>query len=252
MSRLKKSNMTKNIENVVLVTYGDQNFANSKNLLASEGYDFGFRKFFIGSPNDLPGSFLDKHRNFFQKSKRGAGYWLWKPLIVKNCLSMINMGDYLLYADAGCTINLRGRQRFNEWLDLCEEKDILSFQMSHLKEKCWSKMSLVNYLDCNQKEYLETGQISATTFLLKKTPNIVNLINDWFDVSSLEWTIDDTESDILNDPSFREHRHDQSVFSLLRKKYSCFAIEDETYPLNHDWNDKSVRSVPVLATRRRF
>ena len=100
---------------------------------------------------------------------------------------------------------------------------------------------------------LDSGQINATTFLLKKTKENVDLINEWFRVSSLEWTIDDTPSDIANDPTFCDHRHDQSVFSLLRKKIDCFTIEDETYPSKtHDWADPVVRNVPVLATRRKF
>jgi hypothetical protein len=237
----------------MFVTYGDRHFQNSKILLCNEAVNFGFTKFFVGSPEHLTQDFVEKHRDFLNRSSRGAGYWLWKPFIVKNCLNSINYGDFLLYVDAGCSVNSRGKARFKEWIDLCDEKESLSFQMNHLPEKSWSKMSLVNYLECNRKDYLESGQINATTFLLKKTPKIIHLVNEWLDVSSLEWTIDDTQSDVPNDSSFSDHRHDQSVFSLLRKKYSCFSIEDETYPSkNHDWNDASVRNVPILATRRRF
>lgn len=245
--------MANRIEDVLFVTYGDLQFQNSKMLLCNEAYNFGFRKFYVGSPESLPSDFLQKHHDFLQNSKRGGGYWLWKPCIVKMCLDYISEGDYLLYADGGCSVNQNGKDRFLEWLNLCDQHGSLSFQMHHLPEKNWTKMSLVNFLGCCDSKYLDTGQINATVFLLKKTKENVELINEWFHICSLEWTIDDTPSDLMNDLSFCEHRHDQSVFSLLRKKRECFTIVDETYPTNtHDWFDPLVRNVPILATRRKF
>ena len=35
---------------------------------------------------------------------RGGGYWLWKPLVVRDALSRLADGAVLLYADAGCTL----------------------------------------------------------------------------------------------------------------------------------------------------
>lgn len=245
--------MNNDISDVIFATYGDVNFHNSKMLLCNEAYEFGFRKFFVGSPEFLSIDFLKKHEDFFKRSKRGAGYWLWKPYLVRECLNLMREGDVMLYADAGCSINHRGKERFMQWIDLCNQHESLSFQMNHLPEKQWSKMSLVNFMNCQSPEMLNSGQINATVFLLKKTKRVVDLVDEWFRICSLEWTIDDTISDIPNDSNFSDHRHDQSVFSILRKMQNCFVIEDETYPSkNHDWNDESVRNVPVLATRRRF
>lgn len=245
--------MSKEIKDVTFVTYSDHSFLNSKALLCQEAYNFGFRKFSINDPTTLPKDFLNLHHNFFQKNKRGAGYWLWKSCIVWNTLNSIDDGEFLLYADAGCAINENGKERFNEWIKMADENNSLSLQMHHLPEKHWSKMNLVNYLGCNKKEYLESGQINATIFLLKKCDITMKIVKEWFDTCSLEWTIDDSISQVENDPEFKEHRHDQSVFSLVRKKYNSFTIHDESYPeLTHDWNDSSIKNSPILAMRRRF
>ena len=245
--------MTKSVSDVLFVTYGDKNFHNSKMLLCNEAHHFGFRKFLVGSPENLPKEFIEKHKAFFDRSKRGAGYWLWKPFIVNEALKLINENDLLIYLDGGCSINQFGKERFHEWMVMTEENEILSFQMSHLPEKDWTKMNLVHKLDCQKEEILNSGQINATVFLLKKTPKVCKLISEWLEICSLEWTIDDSTSEIPNDIGFKDHRHDQSVFSLLRKKYNFFTIEDETYPSKtHDWSDPSVKHVPVLATRRKF
>ena len=36
---------------------------------------------------------------------RGGGYWVWKPLIVREALCGLEDGDVLLYCDAGCTLH---------------------------------------------------------------------------------------------------------------------------------------------------
>ena len=138
-------------------------------------------------------------------------------------------------------------------MEMCDQHNVLSFQMNHLAEKNWTKMNLVQFMDCNKPEILESGQIMATSFLIKKSSETLDLINEWLKICSLEWTIDDSPSTINNDLSFKDHRHDQSVFSLLRKKMNYFCIEDETYPSKtNNWNDPCVFNVPILSTRRKF
>ena len=52
------------------------------------------------------------------------------------------------------------------------------------------------------------------------------LVNEWYKISSIYHLIDDSESVSKNNPSFRQHRHDQSIFSLLTKKYNIFSKKD--------------------------
>jgi hypothetical protein len=49
------------------------------------------------------------------------------------------------------------------------------------------------------------------------------LVNEWYEISSDYHNIDDSESIIPNFECFLEHRHDQSIFSLLTKKYNIFS-----------------------------
>ena len=42
---------------------------------------------------------------------RGFGYWVWKPHIILQVLSIINEGDILQYTDIGCHLNKKGRSR---------------------------------------------------------------------------------------------------------------------------------------------
>jgi hypothetical protein len=87
----------------------------------------------------------------------------------------------------------------------------------------------------------------ATSFILKKCDHTLKIINEWYNFSCIYNLLDDSESNIKNDDSFIEHRHDQSIFSLIRKKYGTEIIQDETWFNNWDFNN--IKDYPILAKR---
>ncbi len=243
--------MEGSLQNVHLVTYGDDAFVASRELLRQEALRFGISNIHVYGPRRLPVAFVQKHIDFFNKNRKGGGYWLWKPLIVSEVLSQIKDGEFLFYADAGCGINPNGHKRFIEWLEICDNQNNISIQMHGLAEKCWTKMSVARLMGCEAAEFMDSGQFMATIFGLKKNKYIVELVQEWLDICSMEWTIDDSVQRVENDPGFKEHRHDQSVFSLLRKREKFCAIADKTYVHNGNWNGPATGSVPIWALRRR-
>ena len=54
---------------------------------------------------------------------RGFGYWIWKPQVILQSLRMMDKGDVLLYADAGCVLNNLGKKKFNEYIDILIDSD---------------------------------------------------------------------------------------------------------------------------------
>ena len=148
----------------------------------------------------------------------------------------IDDNDLLLYLDCGCELNIRGKDRFMEYIKMVEQNDSLASQLIGFKEKTWTKTDLFNFMETPLKDR-ESGQIQSNFIFLKKTPNNINLLDDWFNLQTVNnyHYVDDTPSLEPNDPSFVENRHDQSCFSLLMKKYNRFVIPDETY-FHPDWN----------------
>ena len=69
--------------------------------------------------------FWDKHSNFIEKNKRGFGYWIWKPYIIKKTMQTLNTGDVLLYLDSGCEIDINKKRQIEEYLELVKKKIIL-------------------------------------------------------------------------------------------------------------------------------
>ena len=108
----------------------------------------------------------------------------------------------------------------------------LSFELGY-PEKQWTKMDLFNELDMNTDEHLNNRQLMATSFILKKCNHTMKLVSEWHKYSSIYSLIDDSQSNAKNDNMFCEHRHDQSIFSLIRKKYGTEKIYNDVDSYNN-------------------
>jgi hypothetical protein len=169
--------------------------------------------------------FWKNHGTFVENNKRGYGYWLWKPYIVKKTLDHMKEGEILFYADAGCKFNVGHPVK-----DLLDKFDHMRKTKKIIRgctcpEVYWTKMDLVKLLKMETHPKLKGPQYCATAFMLIKTPEIVNVINEWWNISIRDnyHYINNSPSISKNHAGFKEHRHDQSIFSLLVKKHNIYS-----------------------------
>ena len=100
------------------VTYSTDNLAATRERLLIEAECTGWFSSAKGMvPSDLPREFQAEFKHILAAS-RGGGFWLWKYPLLEMMLNSVPLGDYILYADAGCTINNKGRDRLIEWVQL--------------------------------------------------------------------------------------------------------------------------------------
>ncbi len=226
-------------------TFGSEpRFTNTLRKLLAEAEDSGYfdtiRKF---NQDDLK---LDPSLRAFMARSRGYGFWLWKPMVIAEMLVGSSVGDIVVYADAGCGIVSTGKARevFREWIhDVCTHPTRrLAFQMPH-KEEEYTKADVFDVMGCAEPQYKLTGQHIATFQVLMNTPENKELVVNWLKLCSLEdfRLVSDQPSRIPNPPGFKGHRHDQSIFSLLVKKFGASVHPDH-------WNDPNF---PIIALRRR-
>lgn len=236
-------------EKIYFITYGDQRFKKSKKRLTAQAklFDFDYVKAF--GFNDISADYIIKTEPFI-RSIKGGGFWLWKPYIFHKTFHIMKDGDVLLYLDAGFELNIKGRKRFFEYIDLLDNnKGVLSFYLPGLKEKQYTNNEVFRYFEMEFSNTIyDSFQMVGGCILLRKNELSKKLIDDFFDVAVKR---PDLFSDVHNDQTKREdfisHRHDQSVFSVLRKKYGLPSIEDETY--NNDFS--LIQEYPFLAKRIR-
>lgn len=202
----------------------------------------------------LDNNWTARNSNFIAQSTRGYGYWIWKPFIVHQVMTKMQYGDVLLYADSGCEINFQGERRFHELIDLANENSGVTFSIKEV-ERRWTKADLLNVFGYSiHDESASYDQVCATLFFLKKTTKTMALVASWQSICEFRnyTLLNDARSDLPNHPDFNEHRHDQSIFSMLVKSVLCESvIPDETY-FKHLWDlGRFPRSAPVQQTRNK-
>jgi hypothetical protein len=123
--------------------------------------------------------------------------------------------DVILYADSGCEI------------DVCKKNDIISLLNKDFEiicntagsEKEWTKRDLLIYLDMDKENIINEQQFEATSVCIKKCEKTLQFVKEWYEIACNYNLIDDSPSKNPNYREFKENRYDQSIFSLLMKKY---------------------------------
>jgi len=223
------------------------------------------------SEQDLNREFLGRHGHRLVPGSRGFGYWRWKPQVVLQGLRGLTDGDVLVYVDAGCHINAQGRQRFEFYVNRVANSELgfLGFQarlpeppliydgrpLPEYLEAHWTKGDLLDRLNCRGKPWVtQTPQLGGTLLLVRADSAGVELVDDWLSIIDEDSSyVDDTPSVSENLGGFIEHRHDQSILSLLGKIKGVDTLSsfEYWYPTTdgrrEDW--PALRDFPIHARR---
>ena len=232
----------------VFLTFGDATYDQALRRIEREAAGSGFfDRLSVRRPTNLGRAFWRKHGKFIAANRRGYGCWLWKPWIVHEELAACQPGDMLVYADAGCTINARGRARFDEYRRLLEESPsgVLAFQLP-VEERRFTKGDVFQALAAWHLK--DTLQLRATIILWRSCANSISLAREWLELAERYDLISDAPSTVPNAPDFRTHRRDQSLFSLVAKLRGATLIDDET-EFGGNW--ECAGAFPFWATRLR-
>ena len=90
--------------------------------------------------------------------------------------------------------------------------------------------------------------VAATALVLRAGPETFDLVREWEARMRNVSLIDDSPSPQGEHPEFRNHRHDQSIFTLLAHERALQRIPDETW-FGGEWD--GFRQFPIHARRWR-
>lgn len=233
------------------VSFADRSYTSQKRIAREAKEICFFDYIFVGDERVFEPWYFKKYKDRW--TERGFGYWQWKSYLIRRVMDRMEDGDYLVYADAGCTLNPRGIPRLKEYLQMVtdDESGILGFNQ-HFREAEWTKADLFAYFnELNNPKYLNHGQVAATCIILQKKTNSQQLIDEWFYIMHSHHNLaSDSTSNIPNDPDFKVNRYDQSVFSLLMVKYNGVELPVEEIFTEGDWEE--LKDYPIWATRKRM
>jgi len=161
---------------------------------------------------EIDPDFLEKHKTVFEHS-RGGGYWIWKPYILYETLKHLEMGEEVLYMDSKYEI----LEPMIEWLsakpDLCVWKNRPNGDTWLMKQ--WCKMDVIRKYNMFDKVFQEDAEDCwAGMIFVRKTEKTLSYLEEWLSMCNDE-NITDSPSEEPNASTFIEHRHDQSLLSIV-------------------------------------
>lgn len=260
-----------------LVSFADSRMRRSLDRLAKQCNSMNvFDVIDMLTENDLPVDFRERFKDRLIPGSRGFGYWSWKPEVILMALDKTNSGDCLLYVDAGCHLNIRGRKRLLEYFEVVKEQEtgIVAFQASppsvdnsslrHDGRKLfdqpnyrWIKGDLLDFFGVRDDPSVVNDQaIGSGIILIRKCDKAIAIIQEWQQIIREHWDLlDDTPSVSPNLSGFIEHRHDQAIFTLLCLKHDVKTLSayEYWYPakgsgsLKPDWD--ALGEFPIHAMR---
>lgn len=224
----------------------------------------------LTNERNLDYEFREQFSKYLKPEVRGFGYWSWKAQIILQTLRQMNEGELLQYTDAGCHLNPKGRKKLDEYFQRAQdgETGILAFQaippafhdnkvrLLDLKESKWCKGDLCDALEVRSNpSIMETQTIGAGIIFIRKCDRSMELIENWLNVYKRNFSlIDDSKSQSPNPQGFVEHRHDQSIFSILAKLNGVDTVSAYEYwypdgktPPGPDW--EILAEYPIHAKR---
>lgn len=141
-------------------------------------------------------------------------------------LNEVQLGDFILFADAGCTFNTNGGYMLDRWVqriqDSTEHYDFLSLQMIIPEKKRTTERIFQAFsISRNNTSIRNSGQIVGGIKLIRNGANAREILANIYDSLHADPYIItdnyDAESKRMNLGYFKGNRHDQSISSLALK-----------------------------------
>ena len=209
-----------------------------------------FAKISIYSKRKLKRLLTPADSKFIGENAKGAGYWIWKPIIIVDFLEKNPEIEIVLYLDAGCEINNREEscEAFDSYIEFLQENDALVFSMDHLDIN-WTKNSLIQHLKPSDDD-LMSGQLLGGVHFMKRD-FAIGICKEWLRVMRIDNYMYLRSNLGLEHLGFNAHRHDQSIFSLLIKRNNNIKIlksESNLY-FHPEWHHGLNK--PIWTSRRK-
>jgi hypothetical protein len=205
------------------LAYGKKCIYDSQENLLKDAKKYNLDTNFYNE-HTLDKKFIEKNKEVFSY-KRGWGFWLWKPFIIKETLKQLNEGDVCIYCDAGNSI-VQDPQCLSE---LCIKNDgILLFENRDgnplgtvWRNAEWTKFDCYTLMNCTKNKYVNGPQVDGAYSVWQKNSKVLEFLEEYLSYCENINIISDLPNITgPNPPFFKDHRHDQSILSLLAIKYN--------------------------------
>jgi hypothetical protein len=217
---------------IYLCSFATDDFKNAQEVLNTSALLVGQVDHVVDWNPEKIKPFIDLNKNlFYDKSgnkTRGFGFWSWQPLITLKTMEMADDGDIIIYMDSAINII----HSLEPLIKLCIEKETLLFYLGEhtqkdYRNKVWCKKDTYNVMKFDsEKDFI---QLTASVQMYVKNSKNNSLLQELFNYCLLSKAIADSShcgQDLKEEEYFKDHRHNQSILSILAEKHSICRIRD--------------------------
>ncbi len=211
---------------IIAVNYADKKFRRAQKLNSRTAGQWGADRVIEYGPDDIDETFRRRNREILD-TPRGGGYYLWKPYFYRKAYDELGEGDYLVYIDSGA-VYINKIQYLIDCMEQ-EETPLMIFSLERERiEKGNTKRDAFVLTGCDEARYTDTPQSIGGYFVCKKAPEVKAYLDEVLHYAQDIRIISD-KPNVMGLPDYAEfadHRHDQSVISLMSKKYGFKRFRD--------------------------
>jgi len=217
----------------VHVSYATPNFSQAAKLLRKSARRYGLDSHLYTPDHPV---LLDLGRKYpsIMTARRGAGYWLWKPFIIMDMLNRVPDGTPVLYTDAALTFIANP----GPLIALSQQHPVSLFKMSGpMLQSVWTKRDCFVEMDADAEEFWSLPQLTASLQLYRAGPEARSFLSMLAAAMASEVRLTDMANvhGLPNLPGFVDHRHDQSVLTILARQQGAAIFREPS----QFWNDPS-------------
>lgn len=203
------------------LTYGSNGFEKNASLLCESAVRCGFDTVECLGIDDIAGTEFAKRNAAILSLKRGGGYWVWKSHLIRERVQQLDHGEVLLYSDAGRSDYYqltRLPKRLLEQAASSKQGFITGVAIPHLNLTAeWTKRDCLKIMNADTSDMYGKPLVQATWSIWTKTSDSLDFLDAWFHYSQDARCITDAPNTLGDEnlPGFVDHRHDQSISSIL-------------------------------------
>jgi len=218
----------------VICTYGTIDYEKSLQLLEKTAYEIGkVDKVFIYNRDWLVTTKFYQKNKYILDQHRGSGFFCWKPYIILKTFDLIENGDCVLYMDAGVSV-IDNLDPLFEIISCHPNDGKLIFRVpwvgiTHIA-KMWVKRDCFVLTGSDESKFWNAPMTNGAISLWIKNDENIKLLKEWQQYLRDPRIVTD-DPNMCGRPNFyefRDHRHDQSVLTILCTKYNFELFRDPT------------------------
>ncbi len=208
----------------VHLSYATANFSQAAKILRKSVRRFGLDSR-LYTPEHPALADLRRQYPSIMAAPRGAGYWLWKPFIILDVLNSVPDGTAVLYTDVAMTFIADP----TPLISLAKTHPVCLFKMSGpMLQGTWTKRDCFVEMGADTEEFWSLPQLLGGIQLYRAGAEARQFVSLLAAAMASETRLTDMPNihGLPNLPDFVEHRHDQSVLTILAKQQGVAIFRD--------------------------